>query len=260
MVDDFMVCVDRIIASACFESVHGGVFESAEGAESISANAGVSLKNNGEGCSKKEDMVECRICQEEGEERDMEAPCGCNGTLKFAHRKCIQRWCNKKGDITCEICCQVFSPNYSLPPHRANPDVMAIDIRQAWGPHIDLGDPRLLALAAAEHQLIQSEYEEYAVASSGTLSCFRSVALILMVVLLLRQAMMITRDSGMVQESSAFFNEKELTGYMNFSFRFHFFNLLDFFYLAMSWPAHGTLCRVDIGGRYAFYIMFLMED
>lgn len=206
MVDDFMVCVDRIIASACFESVHGGVFESGEGAESISANAGVSLKNNGEGCSKKEDMVECRICQEEGEERDMEAPCGCNGTLKFAHRKCIQRWCNKKGDITCEICCQVFSPNYSLPPHGANPDVMAIDIRQAWGPHIDLGDPRLLALAAAEHQLIQSEYEEYAVASSGTLSCFRSVALILMVVLLLRQAMMITRDSGMVQESSAFFN------------------------------------------------------
>lgn len=82
MVDDFMVCVDRIIASACFESVHGGVFDSAEGAESISANAGVSLKNNGEGCSKKEDMVECRICQEEGEERDMEAPCGCNGTLK----------------------------------------------------------------------------------------------------------------------------------------------------------------------------------
>ncbi|XXG65631.1 hypothetical protein AAC387_Pa05g3284 [Persea americana] len=23
--------------------------------------------------------------------------------LKFAHRKYIQRWCNKKGDITCEI-------------------------------------------------------------------------------------------------------------------------------------------------------------
>ncbi|MFS7993555.1 putative E3 ubiquitin-protein ligase MARCH [Helianthus anomalus] len=21
----------------------------------------------------------------------------------FSHRKCIQKWCNKKGDITCEI-------------------------------------------------------------------------------------------------------------------------------------------------------------
>lgn len=78
--------------------------------------------------------------------------------MQFAHRKCIQRWCNKKGDITCEICnqvgifcadlyvgtgmllvtcfedcdfsCwQVFSPNYTTPPPRTNGDVLAIDIR-----------------------------------------------------------------------------------------------------------------------------------
>lgn len=29
-------------------------------------------------------VVECRICQEEGEERHMEAPCACNGTLKVS--------------------------------------------------------------------------------------------------------------------------------------------------------------------------------
>lgn len=29
------------------------------------------------------------------------------GCMQFAHRKCIQRWCNKKGNITCEICNQV---------------------------------------------------------------------------------------------------------------------------------------------------------
>ena len=27
--------------------------------------------------------------------------------IQFAHRKCVQRWCNEKGDITCEICHQV---------------------------------------------------------------------------------------------------------------------------------------------------------
>ena len=27
--------------------------------------------------------------------------------MQFAHRKCVQRWCNEKGDITCEICHQV---------------------------------------------------------------------------------------------------------------------------------------------------------
>lgn len=51
-------------------------------------------------------------------------------------------------------------------------------IRQAWGPHIDLRDPRLLAFAAAERQFLQSEYDEYAIANSGTLTCFRSVAVI----------------------------------------------------------------------------------
>ncbi|XP_050152416.1 uncharacterized protein LOC126627037 [Malus sylvestris] len=33
-----------------------------------------------------------------------EAPCACSGTVKFAHRDCIQRWCNEKGNTTCEIC------------------------------------------------------------------------------------------------------------------------------------------------------------
>lgn len=27
--------------------------------------------------------------------------------LQYAHRKCVQHWCNEKGDITCEICHQV---------------------------------------------------------------------------------------------------------------------------------------------------------
>lgn len=27
--------------------------------------------------------------------------------LQYAHRRCVQRWCNEKGNITCEICHQV---------------------------------------------------------------------------------------------------------------------------------------------------------
>jgi len=29
---------------------------------------------------------------------------------QYAHRACVQRWCNEKGDITCEICHEV-NPN-----------------------------------------------------------------------------------------------------------------------------------------------------
>ncbi|KAJ1263974.1 hypothetical protein BS78_09G227700 [Paspalum vaginatum] len=57
-------------------------------------------------------MVECRICQEEEDEAGMEVPCSCKGSLKYAHRKCIQRWCDEKGDTICEICLQEFTPNY----------------------------------------------------------------------------------------------------------------------------------------------------
>lgn len=211
-----MVCVDRIIiATTCFGDSSQALLTDQIANLNVEINSRKTdektINNNGstsggEGCSKST-VRECRICQEEDEENDMEVPCACNGTLKFAHRKCIQKWCNKKGDITCEICNKVFSPNYTIPPpSRSNPDVMAIDIRQAWGPGVDIRNPHFLAFAAAERQFLQSEYDDYAIASSGSLACFRYVAIILMLLLLIRQTLMVTRDFAMVQDSSTFFN------------------------------------------------------
>lgn len=81
--------------------------------------------------------AECRICQDECAIKNLESPCACNGSLKvaflftvscgnysfpgklrkltqvlcfdqYAHRKCVQRWCNEKGNTICEICHQVY--------------------------------------------------------------------------------------------------------------------------------------------------------
>jgi hypothetical protein len=30
-------------------------------------------------------------------------------SIQYAHRECVQRWCNEKGDISCEICHEVTS-------------------------------------------------------------------------------------------------------------------------------------------------------
>lgn len=49
--------------------------------------------------------------------------------------------------------------------------------RQNWGPRLDLHDPRFLALAA-EHRLLQAEYDDYAAANSSGIACCRGVALI----------------------------------------------------------------------------------
>lgn len=50
--------------------------------------------------------------------------------------------------------------------------------RQGWGSEFDLEDPRFLAIAVAEHQLLQAEYEDYTVANSGGIACCRSVAVV----------------------------------------------------------------------------------
>ncbi|XP_061373465.1 uncharacterized protein LOC133315808 [Gastrolobium bilobum] len=209
MMDEFIVCIDRIIAStACFgEAVNGR--ECDVDSIPVSENGG-----QGEGCSSSSSsssnrddddvvvvVVECRICQEEDLLQAMEAPCSCKGTLKFAHRKCIQRWCNKKGNTICEICNQAFSPNYSLPPVRSN-DIMAIDIRQEWGHNTDLR----VALASAEHQLLQTEYEDYAITQTSSVACLRSITLILVIILLVRQALMVMKNSTTGQDSSILFN------------------------------------------------------
>ncbi|KAF5820315.1 putative transcription factor C2H2 family [Helianthus annuus] len=56
------------------------------------------------------EIIFCRICHEAEFEssKTMESPCSCSGTVKFAHRDCIQRWCDEKGNTTCEICLQVW--------------------------------------------------------------------------------------------------------------------------------------------------------
>ncbi|KAL3033315.1 hypothetical protein AAZX31_02G131400 [Glycine max] len=226
MADDFIVCIDRIIASTpCFGSVDGRQCDGV-GVDPLIIPV---PENGGEG-----------ICQEEDLAQAMEAPCSCNGTLKtnavtqtfkkfgycvpntvgdpflkpwlhlykrkwkrkrFAHRKCIQRWCNKKGNTICEICNQAFSPNYSLPPVISNA-IMAIDIRQEWGHNADLH----VALASAEQQLLQTEYEDYAMSQTSSIACLRSVTLILLMILLVRQALILTKNSVTGQDASIIFN------------------------------------------------------
>lgn len=156
--------------------------------------------------------AECRICQEEDRIQNLESPCACSGSLKYAHRKCVQRWCNEKGDITCEICHQPYQPGYTAPPPPPRPDETAIDIGGGWtisGAPLDLRDPRLLAMAEAERHFLEAEYDEYAASNASGAAFCRSAALILMALLLLRHALSLSSDGdgeGDDDDSSAFFS------------------------------------------------------
>ncbi|XP_042468366.1 uncharacterized protein LOC122051335 [Zingiber officinale] len=218
---EFMVCIDRLVGSeSCIVPANGvvnGGFGGASPGEGEGGRAAVvvgcpgNINRSSRGKKKKDKevggrvVVECRICQEEGEEEDMEIPCACNGTLKFAHRKCIQRWCDKKGNITCEICNQAFGPNYTAPPIRPSSDVLAIDIRDDWDTLIDLRDPHFLAIAAAQQDLL-NDYEDYATENANGIACCRVITLILMLLLLLRNILVVMKNIEMVQDISTLFN------------------------------------------------------
>ncbi|KAF3324236.1 uncharacterized protein LOC144573774 isoform X1 [Carex rostrata] len=149
-------------------------------------------------------MAECRICQDEDLIQNLDNPCTCSGSLKYAHRACVQRWCNEKGNITCEICHQSYRNGYTAPP-RIIPDETTIDISGTWtitGTPFDLHDPRILAVATSQNQLLGSDYEDYA-ANSGTTSFFRTAALIFMGLLLLKPALFINDEDD---DGSAIFS------------------------------------------------------
>ncbi|CAK8536746.1 unnamed protein product [Lathyrus sativus] len=153
--------------------------------------------------------VECRICQEEDSVSNLETPCACRGSLKYAHRKCVQHWCNEKGDITCEICHQPYQPGYTAPPPRPNPEETTIEIGGGWtlsGSPLDLRDPRLLAIAEAERQFLDAEYDEYAASNASGAAFCRSAALILMALLLLRHALSVTDGDSSDDDPSNFFS------------------------------------------------------
>ncbi|XP_042420279.1 uncharacterized protein LOC122017838 isoform X1 [Zingiber officinale] len=122
----------------------------------------------------------CRICHEEEEEGStgMESPCACAGTLKFAHRDCVQRWCDEKGSNVCEICLQTFEPGYTFSEKKALADVV-VTIRLNH-------DPEILSYNEEDNGETGHNYEECSTSSQRGATFCRSVAIMLTVMLLVR--------------------------------------------------------------------------
>ncbi|KAK1379593.1 RING-CH-type domain-containing protein [Heracleum sosnowskyi] len=141
---------------------------------------------------------ECRICHDEDSICNMETPCTCRGTLMFAHRKCVQQWCNEKGDISCEICQQPYQPGYTAPP-RPQFETITLDIGGGWqisGTPLDLHDFLSMAIPEEERQLLEGDDDDDSDSVNDTgAAFFRSVvALVLMALLLFHHAFALSDD------------------------------------------------------------------
>ncbi|KAK1433215.1 hypothetical protein QVD17_10124 [Tagetes erecta] len=133
----------------------------------------------------KKKLVECRICHDEDEESNMDIPCSCCGTLKYAHHTCVQRWCDVKGNTVCEICLEPFKPGYTSPPQLLHCDAIPTNFRGNWEiSRRGIYDLQFLATRSAGHD--EPEFDEYITLSSKSLICCRIVAIIFMTLLVLR--------------------------------------------------------------------------
>eukprot|EP00252_Welwitschia_mirabilis_P027851 TRINITY_DN9721_c0_g1_i1.p1 TRINITY_DN9721_c0_g1~~TRINITY_DN9721_c0_g1_i1.p1 ORF type:complete len:123 (+),score=16.44 TRINITY_DN9721_c0_g1_i1:25-369(+) len=103
----------------------------------------------------------------------MEIPCACSGSMKYAHRNCVQRWCNEKGDTTCEICQETYKPGYSVPQHSLSNGI-PVNISRSW----QFNDPRVIAVATTEHHLVEAGHDDFREANINCATCCRSILLI----------------------------------------------------------------------------------
>ncbi|XP_039121365.1 uncharacterized protein LOC120258086 [Dioscorea cayenensis subsp. rotundata] len=146
-------------------------------------------KNGDEGFSTGK-LVECRICQDEDEDSNMETPCSCCGSLKYAHRKCVQRWCNEKGDTVCEICLQQFKPGYTAPPQLFHYGGIPMNFRGNWEvSRRDINNHRFITMVPTARDLVDSDDDDYSVSSTRNMMYCRTVAIVFMVLLVLRHTL-----------------------------------------------------------------------
>ncbi|KAK8587444.1 hypothetical protein V6N13_086431 [Hibiscus sabdariffa] len=195
MSDQLALCVDRLSAA---ESLQAAGSSEKDNDSSIAAGPDVCAIDVGEveghdSCDEEEVLlqtVECRICQDEDRIKNLEAPCSCSGSLKFAHRECVQRWCNEKGDVICEICHQCYEPGYTAPPPPPQPEVATIDIseRTFSGAPLRLHDRQIPAVAP-EPRILEPGYDEYSGNDSSGTEFFRAAAITLVALLFLRHAL-----------------------------------------------------------------------
>ncbi|XP_042970233.1 uncharacterized protein LOC122302859 isoform X1 [Carya illinoinensis] len=191
MGDHFVLLVDRLLTESTLEAAiesKNCLKQAMPLASKNYLSSSYRMDVSASVCTSK--LVECRICHDEDEESNMEMPCSCCGSLKYAHRKCVQRWCNEKGDTICEICRQHYEPGYTAPPPLFHYGGIPVNLSRNWEiSRRDLHDPQFMPMVTSDHEFLNTNFDEYSAPSSRSLICCRVVAIIFMVLLVLRHTL-----------------------------------------------------------------------
>ncbi|KAL5763350.1 hypothetical protein ACOSP7_019614 [Xanthoceras sorbifolium] len=196
MGDHFVLLVDRLLTESTLEAAIQSQNRSMQAAAAAAVDDSKVDSYSGKvdfggATTTTGKLVECRICQDDDEDSNMETPCSCCGSLKYAHRRCVQRWCNEKGNTTCEICHQQFKPGYTAPPPLFQFGHIPMSFRGNWEISTrESNSPRIIAMVSTDRDFLHSPtYDDHSVSNSRSLLCCRSIALIFMLLLILRHTL-----------------------------------------------------------------------
>ncbi|KAM1942120.1 hypothetical protein ACFX15_010631 [Malus domestica] len=192
MGDHFVLLVDRLITETTLEAAIESRNRSMQATSSALEDGKIDVScqkiDFKDVSSSRGKLAECRICQDEDEDSNMETPCSCCGSLMYAHRRCVQRWCNEKGDTVCEICHQQFKPGYTAPPPLFQLGRIPMNFRGNW--EISRRDsPRIIAMVATDRDYLNPGYDDYSASTARNVFCCRWLAFIFMVLLILRHTL-----------------------------------------------------------------------
>ncbi|KAL3830820.1 hypothetical protein ACJIZ3_019622 [Penstemon smallii] len=192
MGDHFVLLVDRLLTESTLEAaIESRNLLKQTTIDDDDTIIDCSSYEDSEFSSSPKKLVECRICQDEDFDSRMETPCSCRGSLKYAHRKCVQRWCNEKGDTLCEICHQLFKPGYTAPPPIFRFGGLPMNLRGNW--QISTrelnNNPRIITMVSTDPSFIDSDNDNDDSALSRSIFCCRSAAIIFMFLLILRHTL-----------------------------------------------------------------------
>ncbi|KAG6508504.1 hypothetical protein ZIOFF_033878 [Zingiber officinale] len=164
MGDHFALLVDRLLTESTLEATIG-IGSRVEG--QVAANPS-SLEDQGKEITRKRiirdrtsigKLVECRICQEEDDDFNMEIPCSCRGSLKQ------------------------FKPGYTAPPKLFRYGTTPMNFRGNWEiTRQDIYDSQIITLVPSERDTLQYYDNDH----SSSKVCCRVIALIFMVLLVLQ--------------------------------------------------------------------------
>ncbi|TXG57254.1 hypothetical protein EZV62_018567 [Acer yangbiense] len=215
MGDHFVLLVDRLLTESTLEAAIEGRNHSMQAAVDDSYPRKVDL---GDVTTTQGKLAECRICQDDDVDSNMETPCFCRGSLKLldfcsmltadvyrdgAMRRGIQLVRYATSSLApyqleiellfvTQLCgFQQFRPGYTAPPPLFQFGHIPVSFRGNWEvSRRESNSPRIIAMVSTDRTFLPSPtYDDYSVSNTRSLLCCRTIALIFMLLLILRHTL-----------------------------------------------------------------------